>query len=52
MADHDAQLPVALEDARRSLELITALYLSARDGRDVPLPLDNADPAYAGWTPR
>jgi predicted dehydrogenase len=45
------ELPVTLADARSSLELITALYVSAREGRDVALPLDPDDPAYGGWTP-
>ncbi|HUF33632.1 MAG TPA: Gfo/Idh/MocA family oxidoreductase [Acidimicrobiales bacterium] len=45
------ELPVTLADARASLELITALYVSAREGRDVSLPLDPHDPAYGGWTP-
>jgi predicted dehydrogenase len=44
--------PVTLDDARASLELITALYLSAREGRDVPLPIAPDDPAYEGWVPR
>ena len=46
-----AELPVTIADARASLELITALYVSAREGRDVALPLDDADPAYRGWMP-
>ncbi|MBA3303970.1 MAG: Gfo/Idh/MocA family oxidoreductase [Acidimicrobiia bacterium] len=43
------ELPVTLADARASIELITALYVSAREGRDVTLPLPPDDPAYAGW---
>jgi len=46
------ELPVTLADARASLELITALYVSAREGRDVALPLDSDDPAHEGWIPR
>ena len=45
-------LPVTLSDARASLELITALYVSAREGSDVALPLAPDHPAYAGWIPR
>jgi predicted dehydrogenase len=45
------ELPVTLADARASLELVTALYVSAREGRDVVLPLAPDDPAYAGWLP-
>ncbi|MCO5090334.1 MAG: Gfo/Idh/MocA family oxidoreductase [Bosea sp.] len=44
-------LPVTLEDARRSLELITALYDSAEHGRPVTLPIDGAHPRYGGWLP-
>ena len=40
---------VTLEDARRSVELLTAMYYSADHSTDVALPLD-ADPAYYdGW---
>ena len=46
------ELPVTLADARASLELITALYVSAREGGPVPLPLDPDIPAYKGWIPR
>ncbi len=41
--------PVTVADARNSIELITALYVSAREGRDVVLPLPTDDPAYQGW---
>ncbi len=44
-------LPVVLDDARRSLELLTALYTSARERREVLLPITADDPAYAGWGP-
>jgi predicted dehydrogenase len=43
------ELPVTLADARASLELITALYWSARTGDDVELPLATDHPAYGGW---
>jgi predicted dehydrogenase len=46
------ELPVTLADARASLELISALYVSARERRAVDLPLGADDPAYEGWTPR
>lgn len=51
---HDAiedggELPVTLADARASLELITALYWSARTGEDVELPLGEDHPFYGGW---
>jgi predicted dehydrogenase len=43
--------PVTLADARASLELLTALYWSARTGEDVALPLDASHPYYGGWLP-
>ncbi len=43
--------PVTLADARRMLELVTALYVSSRTDREVALPLDPADPALEGWAP-
>jgi predicted dehydrogenase len=45
-------LPVSLDDARRSLELITALYHSAERGEAVALPLGADHPKYHGWRPR
>jgi predicted dehydrogenase len=42
-------LPVTLADARRSVELLTAAYWSARTGEDVPLPIGPAHPFYNGW---
>ena len=44
-------LPVGLVDARAALELVTAMYVSARSGQAVALPLGNEHPAYAGWAP-
>jgi predicted dehydrogenase len=43
--------PVTLADARASVELITALYHSARTGTDVALPLASDHPRYGGWLP-
>ncbi|HEY7141868.1 MAG TPA: Gfo/Idh/MocA family oxidoreductase [Methylomirabilota bacterium] len=43
------ELPVTLADARAALELITAIYHSARSRAPVPLPLDAAHPLYGGW---
>lgn len=43
--------PVTLEDARSSLELLTALYWSASHGADVGLPLDRGHDFYEGWRP-
>ena len=44
-------LPVTLADARRSLELITALYHSAETGADVSLPIAGDHPKYRSWRP-
>ena len=42
-------LPVTLADARRSLELVTALYHSAANGTVVTLPIGSDHPSYNGW---
>lgn len=44
-------LPVTLADARRSLELLTAMYHSAETGEAVLLPIGPNHPRYAGWRP-
>lgn len=49
--EQQTELPVTLDDARRSLELITALYYSAHTGQPVSLPLTQDHPYYAGWRP-
>ena len=43
--------PVTLADARASIELITAMYDSARRRVDVALPLPTDHPMYEGWLP-
>jgi predicted dehydrogenase len=43
--------PVTLADARASLELITAIYHSARTRQTVELPIQDGHPLYAGWQP-
>lgn len=45
----DAPLPVTLTDARRSIELLTAAYWSARTRETVALPIGQDHPFYAGW---
>jgi hypothetical protein len=45
-------LPVTLQDARRSLELITALYHAAETGTAVALPIGKEHPKYGGWRPQ
>ncbi|MGE0599440.1 MAG: Gfo/Idh/MocA family protein [Dehalococcoidia bacterium] len=42
-------LPVTIEDARRSLELLTAAYHSTRTGQEVRLPLNRDHELYQGW---
>jgi predicted dehydrogenase len=44
-------LPVTLADARRSLELITALYHAAETGAAVALPIPKDHPKYGSWRP-
>jgi predicted dehydrogenase len=48
---NNTELPVTLNEARATLELITALYESARSGQAVPLPISDDHPYYAGWQP-
>jgi predicted dehydrogenase len=43
------EIPVTLMDARISLELITAIYLSARTKQSVPLPIGPENPFYERW---
>lgn len=42
---------VKLEDARRSIEFVTAVYASARSGGAVKLPLGTGHALYRGWMP-
>lgn len=42
---------VTLADGRRSIELVTAVYLAARTGQRVALPLGKDNALYAGWQP-
>jgi predicted dehydrogenase len=43
--------PVSLIDARHSLDLITAIYQSSRDGTRVGMPLSSESDGYEGWVP-
>ncbi len=45
-----AEFPVTLHDARRSLELITALYASSDTGARVSLPIGSDHERYGNWT--
>ncbi|MDJ0785735.1 MAG: Gfo/Idh/MocA family oxidoreductase [Myxococcota bacterium] len=47
----DAPLPVTVDDARASLELVTALYASAATGQAVSLPIAKESPWYRSWVP-
>ncbi len=42
---------VTAEDGRASLELVTAIYASARAGAPVSLPIGSGHPLYRGWLP-
>lgn len=48
---HGSAPPVALADARSSLELITAIYQADTTGKAVDLPLDRTSTGYQGWIP-
>ncbi|WP_454853077.1 Gfo/Idh/MocA family protein [Rhizobium binxianense] len=45
-------LPVTSADARRALELVTAIYQSSDSGADVALPIGPDSPKYADWRAR
>lgn len=40
---------ITLDDARRALELITAIYSAAETGRSETLPIDSRHARYKGW---
>ena len=42
---------VSFEDGARAIELVTAIYDAARNGRRVSLPLTKEHPMYTGWHP-
>jgi predicted dehydrogenase len=48
LADQGAA-PVELADARRSIELVSAIYHSSQTGQRVALPLTQHHPVYEGW---
>ncbi|MFC0409599.1 Gfo/Idh/MocA family protein [Roseomonas elaeocarpi] len=49
--DSNGPLPVTLADARRSLELLTAIYHSADSGTRVTMPISGDHPKYRSWRP-
>jgi hypothetical protein len=46
--DKAEPLPIGLAEARRSVELVTAIYTSALTEQPVKLPLSTGTPYYAG----
>lgn len=50
--DGQRGLEVTLEDGRRSLEFVSAVYASARQRRPIELPLTPAHANYDGWSPK
>ena len=42
---------VTLQDGRRSIEFVSAVYSSSRLGQVEALPLENSHPLYNGWVP-
>lgn len=42
---------VRFADGRRSIEFVTAVYRSAREGSQIHLPLNEDDPLYHSWLP-
>jgi len=47
----DEQPPVTLQDARNSLELVTAAYHAQRTGVPTALPITAGHPLYNSWLP-
>ena len=47
----DDSSTVMLEDAKQSLELVTAIYASARRNMRVTLSISTTHPLYGGWLP-
>ncbi len=45
------RLPATLDDARRALELVTAIYMSSDSGCQVHLPLGSDLSHYSNWVP-
>ena len=42
---------VTLDNARKSLEFVTAVYYSSRTGQNISLPIKNDNPLYNSWLP-
>lgn len=48
----EGPLPVTSRDARKALELVTAIYQSSDSGSEVTLPITADSPKYADWRAR
>lgn len=48
----DDDSAVTLNDGKQSLEMVTAIYASARSGARVSLPIATTNPLYNGWLPQ
>lgn len=48
----DKEPPVTLQDARNSLELVTAAYHSDRTGTPTSMPISQDHPLYKSWLPQ
>jgi predicted dehydrogenase len=48
---NDTEPPVTLQDARNSLELVTAAYYSARTSQAAAFPIGREHPLYQSWLP-
>lgn len=49
--DGDEGREVTFMDGRRSIEFVTAVYLSAQEERSVKLPITKDEKFYEGWSP-
>jgi len=49
--DNEQGNAVKFTDGRQSIELVTAIYTSVRNGQSVALPLDANAEFYTGWMP-
>jgi predicted dehydrogenase len=47
--ENGTEFPVTLQDARRSLELITALFHASETDESVALPISREHVRYQGW---
>ena len=50
--DNRGNNSVSIIDGRRSLEIVTAVYQSARENRPIDLPIMKGNKYYTGWTPK